>query len=176
MLVLYAGYPAALEALRALEAAWPGRPRRTREGSPAVWRRRGAAFCRRVYGPVYGPLLARVRALHPDLAAWMVDSGYGRVLARPGLSARTRELVTVSVLAACGRQRQLTSRLIGAARLGAGPHPLGRALRAGTVSRAARATARRAWRGVRDSVARPNGFRLAGVRGWRLMSGGTPAA
>ena len=39
MLVLHAGYPAALEALAALERHWPGRPRRRDEGGVSDWRR-----------------------------------------------------------------------------------------------------------------------------------------
>src|SRR5262245_33540666 len=70
MLVLYAGYPAALEALRALNDAWPGSTRRAHEAGPAAWRRRGVALCRRVYGPRFDRLVAAVRALHPDLAVW----------------------------------------------------------------------------------------------------------
>lgn len=146
MLVLYAGYPAALEALRGLNRTWPGRARRTREGGPARWRRRGLALSRRVYGPVHARLLATVRALHPDLAVWMVETGYGRVLARPGLGMRDRELVTVAVLAATGRERQLVSHLLGAARVGASPAAIARALRAGAPDRSGRALARRAWR------------------------------
>jgi alkylhydroperoxidase/carboxymuconolactone decarboxylase family protein YurZ len=119
MLMLYAGFPGALEGLRALNASWPGRARRTREGTPASWRRRGLALCRRVYGPAITRLLPAVRALHPDLELWMVEHGYGRVLARPGLGARERELVTVSALAALGWERQLVSHVLGAARLGA---------------------------------------------------------
>src|SRR5262247_506794 len=45
MLMLYAGFPGALEGLRVLNANWPGRARRTREGTPAAWRRRGLALC-----------------------------------------------------------------------------------------------------------------------------------
>jgi 4-carboxymuconolactone decarboxylase len=146
MLVLYAGYPAALETLRVANQAWPGDPRRTREGSPAGWRRRGAGLCRRVYGPVYRRLMGAVRRLHPDLAAWMVETGYGRVLSRPGLSARARELITVAVLAAMDRERQLVSHLLGAARLGASGAELRGALRAGAAGAAGRARARRAWR------------------------------
>src|SRR6266487_3677455 len=37
MLVLHAGYPAALEGTRALNEVWPGRARRTREGGPRDW-------------------------------------------------------------------------------------------------------------------------------------------
>ena len=85
MLMLYAGYPGALESLRVLNMVWPGRARRSREAAPAHWRARGEALCRRVYGAAYGRLVPAVRALHPDLAAWMIEQGYGRVLSRPGL-------------------------------------------------------------------------------------------
>jgi 4-carboxymuconolactone decarboxylase len=140
------GYPAALEALRAATEVWPGRPRPSREGGPARWRRRGAALCRRVYGPVYPRLVRAVRQLHPDLAAWMVDTGYGRVLSRPGLSARARELITVASLAAMARERQLVSHLLGASRVGAGRVALRRAIRAGARAGRERVTAGRAWR------------------------------
>src|SRR5262245_6494035 len=102
MLMLYAGFPSALEGSRVLDAAWPGTPHRPLEGAPSAWTRRGEALCRRVYGPAYARLLPAVRALHPDLAVWMVELGYGRVLARRGLDVRMRELVTVAALAALG--------------------------------------------------------------------------
>jgi len=146
MLVLYAGYPAALEALRALNDVWPGRARRTREGGPAVWRRRGMTLSRRVYGPVHARLLAAVRALHPDLAVWMVEQGYGRVLSRGGLGVRARELITVAVLAATRRERQLVSHLLGADRVGAPRVVIRRALFAGAPAGTRDALARRAWR------------------------------
>ena len=128
MLMLYAGYPAALEGLRVLNEAWPGRARRTREGKPARWRAAGEQLCARVYGPAYARLVPAVRALHPDLAVWMIEHGYGRVLSRPGLSARDRELVTVAALAALGWQRQLVSHLLGALRVGAGEREVEAAL------------------------------------------------
>ena len=120
MLMLYAGYPGALEALRVLHASWPGRAARTREGSRERWRARGESLCRRVYGPAYGKLIPAVRALHPDLAVWMVEQGYGRVLGRRGLGALERELITVAALAGLGWERQLVSHVLGALRLGAG--------------------------------------------------------
>lgn len=120
MLMLYSGYPAAIEGLRVLRRAWPGRPRRTAEGTPARWRARGEALCRRVYGEAYARLVPAVRALHPDLAAWMVEHGYGRVLARRGAGLVERELVTIAALAALGWERQLVSHVLGALRVGAG--------------------------------------------------------
>jgi len=134
MLMLYAGYPAALEGLRALNDAWPGRARRSREGRPARWRAAGEALCARVYGPSFARLVPAVRALHPDLAAWMIEHGYGRVLSRPGLSARERELVTVAALAAGEWPRQLASHLLGGLRVGAREAELRQALLAGAAT------------------------------------------
>jgi len=133
MLMLYAGYPAALEGLRVLNETWPGRARRTREGSPARWRAAGERLCARVYGPSYAKLLPAVRSLHPDLATWMVEHGYGRVLSRPGLPAKHRELVTVAALAALGWQRQLVSHLLGARRVGASEREIEAALLLGAA-------------------------------------------
>jgi 4-carboxymuconolactone decarboxylase len=150
MLMLYAGYPAALEGLRVLNEAWPGRAKATRHGTPAAWRRRGEALCRRVYGPAYAKLLPAVRALHPDMATWMVEHGYGRVLSRPGLSAKDRELVTLAALSSLGWERQLVSHLLGALRVGATPREVEAALLAGLrhSSDAVRAAGNEAWRRV----------------------------
>ena len=131
MLMLHAGYPAALEGARLLNEAWPGRARRTREGGPREWRRRGVALCARVYGPSFPKLERSVSALHPDLAVWMIEQGYGRVLGRGGLRPETRELVAVAVLAAGGWERQLVSHLLGADRLGASRREIRSAVRAG---------------------------------------------
>ncbi|MEQ1833508.1 MAG: carboxymuconolactone decarboxylase family protein [Candidatus Eisenbacteria bacterium] len=152
MLMLYAGYPGALEGLRVLNAAWPGRARRTREGTPQQWHARGAALCRRVYGPAYDRLLPAVRTLHPDLAVWMEEQGYGRVLARGGLGVVARELVTVAALAALGWERQLVSHVLGARRVGASDEAVRGALGAGAAQADARGRgiARRTW----DRVAR----------------------
>ena len=141
MLMLYAGYPAALEGLRVLNAAWPGRARRSAEGGVPRWRARGERLCRRVYGPAYARLLPAVRALHPDLAVWMVEHGYGRVLSRPGADVVTRELVTVAALASLGWERQLVSHVLGAIRVGAAPGATRAALALGAAEADARGRA-----------------------------------
>ena len=53
------------------------RARRSREGGPADWVKRGEALCSRVYGPSFEKLVPAVHALHPDLARWMIEHGYG---------------------------------------------------------------------------------------------------
>ena len=150
MLMLYAGYPAALEGLRVLNAAWPGHARRTHEGTPRQWRARGEQLCRSVYGPAYAKLVPAVRRLHPDLARWMVEHGYGRVLGRRGLGVVERELVTVAALAALGWERQLVSHVLGAQRVGASAPAVGEALELGAAEgdERARAIATRTWERV----------------------------
>ena len=148
MLMLHAGYPAALEGAGVLLAAWPGAGRRRDRGGPRDWTRRGERLCARVYGASYAKLRQNVARLHPDLATWMIEQGYGRVLTRPGLSGVARELVAVTVLAAGGWERQLVSHLLGAARMGATPAEIRRAVRAGARGGGATvaAAAGRAWR------------------------------
>jgi len=147
MLMLHAGYPAALEGTRLLNAVWPGRARRTREGGPARWMKRGERLCRRVYGESYPRLRKNIERLHPDLAVWMIEQGYGRVLSRGGLGDVARELVAVTVLAATGWERQLVSHLLGAVRIGATRAEIRLAYRAGArrASPRGRAADARAW-------------------------------
>jgi 4-carboxymuconolactone decarboxylase len=152
MLMLHAGYPAALEGTRLLNESWPGRARRTREGGPARWMARGERLCRRVYGGTYPRLRENVARLHPDLAVWMIEQGYGRVLSRGGLGDVARELVAVTVLAATGWERQLVSHLLGALRIGASREAIRRAYRAGRLRASARGRAAdaRAWAKAMD--------------------------
>src|SRR5258708_15109335 len=96
MLVLYGGYPAALEALRVVQQAWPGRTVATREGTPAQWRARGAKLCARVYGPSYARLLPAVRALPPHLAVWVEEHGYGRRPSPSGLRVGALQRISVA--------------------------------------------------------------------------------
>lgn len=134
--ILFLGYPRALTALerwRRIEpAAAAGGPQTTDEAGGAADGSR-AERGERVLAAVYGAQAARVRetvgGLHPDAGRWMVEDGYGRVLARPGLSLRDRELAIVAQLAVLGTHAQLYSHLRGALRCGATPDQVEDALR-----------------------------------------------
>jgi len=120
MLTLYAGYPAAIESLRTLAERWPAATVPRAGEVPEDERgKRGLAALARVYGDSRPPLLRGLARLHPALANWVVEHGYGRVLARGRLDLRARELITVTLLAAGGWERQLASHVLGAARAGA---------------------------------------------------------
>jgi len=116
-LVPFAGYARAINAFAALREIVPHAPRASRE--PSGRRRRGKALCRRIYGPVYDKMIARMAGFHPDLAAWILEDGYGKVLSRPILSIRERELIVVAVLSALRLPKQLESHVRGAIRVGA---------------------------------------------------------
>jgi 4-carboxymuconolactone decarboxylase len=123
--MLVVGYPLALVAF----GAWRG------VGGPApvaghgaedlahadweLWAARGAAVCREVYGRAYHKLLVNLRALHPALEHLVLVDAYGKVIGRPGLDLKRRELCTVAATAVLGTAEQLHSHLRGALNTGA---------------------------------------------------------
>jgi len=120
--VLFAGFPRGLVYAATLQRVAPHRP----DGGDATeydrwkeWARRGQATCRTIYGPNYQKLRENVLKLHPVLDAWIVVDGYGRILSRPGLDLRRRELCAVAMLVPEATPRQLHSHLRGALNAGA---------------------------------------------------------
>ena len=120
---LFAGFPRTLNAARTWRAVSgttaPADDPAAHVSLGSEWIERGEETCRTVYGESYEMLRQNIRALHPALDAWMITDGYGKVLSRPGLDLRTRELCIVAACAASGQQRQLHSHLHGALNAGA---------------------------------------------------------
>ena len=119
---LFAGFPRALNAARMWRAA-SGKPAPAEDVEPPVeglglWKARGEETCATVYGDHYEKLRRNIRGLHPALDEWMIVDGYGKVLSRPGVDLRTRELCVVAACAVSGQQRQLHSHLRGALNAG----------------------------------------------------------
>lgn len=85
------------------------------------WAARGARVCRAVYGRAYHKLLVSLRQLHPALEDLVLVDAYGKVIGRPGLDLKRRELATVAAIAVLGTWRQLHSHLRGALNTGATP-------------------------------------------------------
>jgi len=123
--MLVVGYPLALVAF----AVWREMAGPTAEGGHAAeplahedwqaWADRGAAVCREVYGRAYHKLLLNLRALHPALEDLVLVDAYGKVIGRPGLDLKRRELATVAAIAVLGTAQQLHSHLRGALNTGA---------------------------------------------------------
>ena len=119
---LFAGFPRALNAMRMWRVV-SERPAPDTDPEAAaedfdLWRRRGAETCAIVYGKSYEKLRRNICELHPALDEWMIVDGYGKVLSRPGVDLRTRELCVVAACAVSGQQRQLHSHLHGALNAG----------------------------------------------------------
>jgi 4-carboxymuconolactone decarboxylase len=85
------------------------------------WAERGAQVCAVVYGRTYHKLLLNLRSLHPALEDLVLVDAYGKVIGRPGLDMKRRELCTVAAIAVLGTARQLHSHLRGALNTGATP-------------------------------------------------------
>lgn len=123
---LFAGFPRTLNAAREWRRA-SGRPAPADDegadsrNAAGRWQTRGEETCRTVYGEMYARLRVNIRELHPALDAWMIVDGYGKVLGRPGLDLRRRELCIVAVCAVLEQERQLHAHLHGALNAGATP-------------------------------------------------------
>lgn len=119
---LMAGFPRALNAMRewrkASGAPAPA-PEEIPEPSLRRWKLQGEQTCEIVYGKFYEKLRVNITHLHPALDEWMIIEGYGKILSRPGLELRLRELCIVAACAAMGQDRQLHSHLHGALNAGA---------------------------------------------------------
>lgn len=127
---LFAGFPRTLNGMRLWRRA-SGRVAEAtdlEESLSTVWTARGEKTCEEVYGTLYKRLRANIRSLHPALDTSMIDL-YGRVLGRPGLDLKRRELCIVAACAALEQDRQLHSHLHGAINAGATPEEVDDTLR-----------------------------------------------
>ena len=120
---LFAGIPRTIEAFERLGSvvatgvfadASPPLPERKGPTGP-----RGVALFRRIYAGQADAVRLRLASHHPDLERWILEHAYGRVLGRPALNPRLRELFGVAFLVALRAWRQLPSHLRGAIRCGA---------------------------------------------------------
>jgi len=117
---LFAGYPSALTSLKILKEIYPNKK------LPAVedmnlyhFRKKGEENCRRVYHGKFDKLINNINSFSPELSEWLVLEGYGKVLSRPGLKFKERELCIVAVLTVMRFEEQLYSHINGAVRAGA---------------------------------------------------------
>ncbi|HEX4628532.1 MAG TPA: carboxymuconolactone decarboxylase family protein [Gemmatimonadales bacterium] len=126
--MLVVGYPLALVAFgvwRALNGAVPSTPtppsgaEQLAHADWEAWAARGESVCRAVYGRAFHKLVVNLRALHPALEHLVLVDAYGKVIGRPGLDLKRRELCTVATIAVLGTGEQLHSHLRGALNTGA---------------------------------------------------------
>jgi 4-carboxymuconolactone decarboxylase len=155
--MLVVGYPLALVAFgvwRAVDGPAPAPQSGAEDLAHADWESwaaRGAGVCREVYGRAYHKLLVNLRALHPALEDLVLVDAYGKVIGRPGLDLKRRELTTIAAIAVLGTAQQLHSHLRGALNTGASAPEIEAvlALVDGDLDPERRRTAREQWEDVR---------------------------
>jgi 4-carboxymuconolactone decarboxylase len=118
---LNVGYPLALVAFGVWRSV-AGPPRDSGESIAHPewerWTKRGVEACNEVYGRTYHKLLLNLRALHPAIEPLVVVDAYGKILGRPGLDPKRRELCTLAAIAMLRAERQLHAHLRGALNTG----------------------------------------------------------
>ncbi len=121
---LFAGYPRVVEAFEILSrhggAGEAQEGESELEGDPS----RGRDLFEAIYADLAPAVEQRLTEFHPDFARWIAEHAYGRVLSRPGLEPRLRELSAVVALTVTGQARQLASHVRGAVRLGSNERQL----------------------------------------------------
>lgn len=119
---LNVGYPLALVAFGVWRSVAGGGP--VGGGEPIAhpdwerWTKRGVEACAEVYGRTYHKLMLNLRALHPAIEPLVVVDAYGKILGRPGLDSKRRELCTLAAIAMQNAPRQLHAHLRGALNTG----------------------------------------------------------
>lgn len=120
MCVLFCGFPRVITAWEHFAAAWPVDVPPSGGALPEDQQRpAGDRLFHSIYGKNDEAVRAMLRGYHQELHDFVLESAYGRILARPGLPGVTRELIAVGVLAAQGQKRQFAGHARGAHHLGA---------------------------------------------------------
>ena len=122
---------------------------------PTTWRARGEKVCARVYAGQYDRLRANIARLHPDMERWMLEEGYGKVLGRPAVDLKVRELCIASVLVGLDAPQQLYSHLRGAFNVGATIEEIETTVEIACThtTLAAKENARKAWKDLKTRIA-----------------------
>lgn len=117
-LSLLLGFPTMLDGFAMLRSA-TGKSDSTRfvTLSNKQLRNRGKRALKIVYGHALDRLLANLKSLHTQVPDLIIRDVYGRIIARPGLALRDREIINVAVLTIQGLDQQLYSHIRGALRL-----------------------------------------------------------
>ncbi len=118
---LFAGFPRTIEAFETLSSVIASGAFDTSKGGAcaAPTTSNGLALFEKIYASKSQDVLNRIAFHHPDLKKWILEHAYGRVLSRPALSPKQRELASVAALIVSRQWKQLLSHLRGAIRCGA---------------------------------------------------------
>lgn len=118
--VLFFGFPRSVSAFEILVQEWPVDDPPAGGGLPRhEWHDAGTRLFDSIYDKNAAAVHAMLRGFHGEFHDFVLESAYGRVLSRPGLDARRREILAVASLAVLDQAPQLVAHARGARRFGA---------------------------------------------------------
>ena len=134
---LFCGFPRTINGFAVLHRCLSQRDGRAsqpvkalREKRPSrAWRKRGEGLFKVIYQKNHSDVLASLKSFHPDLAEWILNDAYGKVLSREGLEAKNRELAAIGTLTVLKVFPQLLSHIKGGLHLGANREEVKEAIR-----------------------------------------------
>jgi len=86
--------------------------------------KKGLKIFEKVYRGKAASTLSRIESYDRELADVLIDTAYGRILSRPALDLKTKELCIVSMLIPLGKTLALKRHLNGALNVGVKPEHL----------------------------------------------------
>lgn len=120
---LFYGFPRVVTAFEHVLAAWPhdsSEPATIAHSLlPEQRMQRGRELFAAIYGKNDDLVRAKLASFCSEFHDFVLEDAYGRILSRPGLDVRTRELLAVTALAALGQLPQLVAHARGAMKFGA---------------------------------------------------------
>ena len=143
--VLFYGFPRVVSAFETLARAWPAEEP-PRGGALPVERQlaAGTELFDTIYDDNADAVHQMLRSFHHEFHDFVLGAAYGRVLTRPGLTPKTREILAVGALQALQQTPQLIAHGRGALRFGASTTEVREALiSAGATDEEADATIQR---------------------------------
>jgi alkylhydroperoxidase/carboxymuconolactone decarboxylase family protein YurZ len=118
--VLFCGFPRVVTTFGTLQGEWVADPAPRAGGLPkAEQRRAGEKLFRTIYGSNADKVEQMLVSHHGELHDFIFEAAYGRILTRPGLEPRVRELLAVGVLALTDQVPQMVAHARGAISFGA---------------------------------------------------------
>ena len=123
--ILFYGFPRVVSAFGIMKETWPNE--QSPEGN-TIDSDQAAKAGRRLFDEIYGKNSSSVHRLlasyHAELHGFVLEAAYGRILSRPGLDPRVRELLACAALVTMGQIPQLIAHARGAIHFGASPMEL----------------------------------------------------
>ncbi len=117
---LFFGFPRTVTAFATLVDRWPETTTPDANSIPhAAQRSSGEELFAGIYGDNTDAVHAMLQGYHPEFHDFVLESAYGRILSRPGLDVRMRELCAVAALGALEQIPQLVAHARGALKFGA---------------------------------------------------------